>query len=342
MFFNRLFSYLTLICLIAGCGSKTMQAQNNSSDKPFWIENPDQKYPMSAFITALGVNQSKTAAENDALRGISQVFQSSVTSSVNLNDLKIETNESLNSTVSLIKDVTISSNNQLINTSVTDYYYDSGEDKHYVLAVMDKAKTRPLYKAQFDANNDQITKWLQTADSESDGFRKMGNYRNVADLLTANKALVEMLRVLGQLSLAHDEVITEQELNKKSNSVLEQLHVHIASSAGFPAKLRDGLQRELVNFGFKINPNVTKSALILTCDFQAEPLELPGNDAKFVSWTFSVKINRTSDSANVSVFEKSGRSGQLTIKAAEQRAQFNLEKIIKNEFSDFIKSELFQ
>ena len=75
---NKIILYLIIFGLLS-CGASTKTtASKNPDERPNWIDNPTSSYPDSKYLTATGLADTKTAAEDNARGNISKIFQSKI------------------------------------------------------------------------------------------------------------------------------------------------------------------------------------------------------------------------------------------------------------------------
>ncbi|MCL2193920.1 MAG: LPP20 family lipoprotein [Treponema sp.] len=157
------------------------------SARPSWINNPYGNFNRKAYIVAVGIGNSRRAAEMDALRGIASTLELNIRATEQITTLYWEVieNGATNWTQQTNLRSTIESSvrvDNLIGAGVRQHWPD-GRGNHYVLAVLNKARSVGLYSSRIEANQDVIRNLTNMPERNSiDGFARYQLAAAIADM----------------------------------------------------------------------------------------------------------------------------------------------------------------
>ena len=332
---------LLIILFLFSCQSSSkLEAQKTDGDKPIWIEKRERVFPSSLYLTAVGNGYTKQDAENDALNGISKIFNSTIDGSTQTIRKVSEGNDTFKKSLDLIRDIRVSTNTKLLNTDIKENYFDKEQGLHYAIAVMDKQRTRMIYQERIRENNGQVDKWINAVNGSSNSFEKLKYLGKSKELLNINILFAQMLKILGDIHTKAEDKYSLQTIEKKRNKILDTFIVEMNVSDGFPKSIKNEIESQLNQFGFKISNRNTN--IIVNCDYEHKETELAGNDAKFLNYSFKISFIEKNGNKEIASFEDSGRSGQLTLSAAKKKVELKIKKNIEKNFVSFINNDVLQ
>jgi hypothetical protein len=331
---------IIFIFLLSCQGGSKLEAQKKDSGQPEWVEKRERMYPSLIYLSAVGNGFSRQDAENDALNGISKIFNSTIDGSTQTIRKVNEDNESIKKSLDLIRDIRVSTNTKLLNTDIKENYFNEEQGTHYALAVMDKQRTRVIYQERIRENNGQVNNWMAAVSNSENQFEKLKYLGQSKELIDVNTLFAQMLKILGDIHTKAEDKYTLQMIEKERNTILDKFIVEINVSEDFPKSVRNEIESQLNQFGFKISS--TNSNILVNCEYKEEQTELAGNDAKFINYSFKVSFIEKTGNKEIASFEDSGRSGQLTLSAAKKKVELKIKKNIEKNLINFINNDVLQ
>ena len=180
--FSVLRATLPVLCLFIA--SAPIAAQ---TARPAWINNPYASFNRRAYVVAVGRGDSRHAAERDALRGIANVFGLNIQAAEKITTLYWEAVANGVTTWTQQTDLRTTieysvRRYNLIGAGVHQHWSD-GRGNHYVLAVLNKARSVGLYSNRIAANQDVIRNLTNMPERNSmDGFARYQLAATIADM----------------------------------------------------------------------------------------------------------------------------------------------------------------
>jgi hypothetical protein len=314
------------------------------SELPGWVENPDKFYPRDQYLVGLGVSTEKQVAENEGFNSIAKVFGAVVKVDEQIErkarEIESNTESSIEKSLNLIKQTNISTNQKLVNTKVVETYFDQEEKKFYVLVAMEKSTTADMCNTQISDNASSIKTWLTEFEKSTDNLDKVKILNKSSIILSINEQLKNVLQVLEKMHSDLDLGISKNDLEIKKLNLYKNFTIALNLEKSFPKKISDAIGKQLNSKGFATAKSKDKAKLMLTLDYKASQAEYPNNPAKFINWELSVTFSY--NDADIAVYQKNGRTGQVSFEQAQQKTEVQLLKIIAEEFPTFLENDLFK
>jgi predicted small secreted protein len=202
---------LLVAVLLAGCATSSGgsaatargQAMANANDLPEWYLNPQSVYPNEVFLTAVGTGDTRRDAEQQALAGLSQIFEAQVQVDARTSERYSEI-MSAQGTVSenevrLAQNTNVRSNQTLLNVQFGEAAVDETARVH-VIAYIERIPTGRVYMDLIETNGDQVERFLDEA-SRSNGMVREYSYVSAAAVVaSANRVLQDQLRIIAPAS----------------------------------------------------------------------------------------------------------------------------------------------
>lgn len=324
-----------------------MVANATMQDKlPNWVNNPGDKYAESMYLTGLGSSSNKNDAENDALKSIAKFFQSRITVDESVNkqtqELDAGDNSAFSKSMNIIKQVNVQSNVNLINTRIAENYYDQKNGKFFVLAVMEKASTATILEKQMADNATLAADWKSQLTTETTAANRLQTALRIQTLFKANRSIRSMYELLTPTPVADQFGMSESEVTKLLDDAKAAFPVFMKSGEDVPSATVKVIESQFSKAGFRLTNTKPSDGLIAEVSYTGEETASPDGSMKFIMWNIGIRFKRADNQQQLSVYEKSGRSGQLTTSAAKKRAELTIRKTLEKELPAFIQSSIFK
>lgn len=329
---------LIIFLSLNSCESKNLQKKDS---KPKWISSVESEYPNAFYLSSMGVSDSKNNAEKEALQGIASIFKVKIEANETFEKLVKETDlngkSAIEKTANVIKQISVSTNQNLINTKIEKYYFDEKNNKHYALAVMDKAMTAEILRSNFSSNNSIMKEWHNSLPELSDPD-KLKALNRLQKLLTANELLSDMISILEPAPFNEKSSYSRIYLTKLRHEISQQIPVLI-NFKSIPNAVESKVKQILVNYGFAISENVESSKIVVSGDFKQEKQEFDDSPNKFIFWNISIEFKYNDQI--IGSYSDNGRSGQLSFNAALKKAESAMTENLDSKLTVYIETELF-
>ncbi|MCK5781795.1 MAG: LPP20 family lipoprotein [Flavobacteriales bacterium] len=338
-----IYLFLTFSLLMISCGSSKKTQKTSVADKesemPSWINNYKNDYPDLLYLSSLGVSEYKGIAEKQAYEGIAAAFEVQIKSSQSSKEVTLEDDNSFSQTYSEVFDINTSTDQDLINVNTSESYFDAKTGKYYVLATLNKSQTSVMYQRDRSKLLDTSKSIYISSKQESDPLTKVALISNSISMLLEVNTIESKLRILDNSSMPADKFKSIHSLVLEREKILENVKVYIDNSDD---KVYSILKKEFTSLGFKVSLDKSKALLLADYSLVMNNSEVVSQDAKFVMWSLDVSLNHILKNHSFGTYSAKGRSSQLSYGAARERAYFDLEKKLDNEFKGFLISKILR
>ncbi len=170
-----------------------------AGDLPQWYLNPQDVYPSETFLTSIGSGDSRRDAEQQALAGLSQIFEAEISvdsrTSERYSELMTAQGSVSENEVRLAQDTSVRSNQTLLNVQYGEAAVDEMGRVH-VIAYIERLPTGRVYADLIEKNGDQVESFLQEAASSDDLVREYAYTSAAAVVSSTNEVLRDQLRII--------------------------------------------------------------------------------------------------------------------------------------------------
>ena len=195
-----------LILSLASCvspgGSASAPAQGGAGpagELPEWYLDPQIVYPTETFLTAIGSGDTRRDAEQQALAGLSQVFEAEVRvdqrTSERYSEIMGAQGNMSESEVRLAQDTNVRSNQTLLNVQFGEAAVDDLGQVH-VIAYIERLPTARVYSDLIETNGEQVELFLDESEAGGGLVRSYAYLSAAAVVSQANEVLREQLRII--------------------------------------------------------------------------------------------------------------------------------------------------
>lgn len=303
-----------------------------AQEKPSWIDAPQDKYPSSSYLTAVGTGDTRKAAENAAAANLSQIFQSTIKAEQTVNERYKELFTAPNQSTfegqsDVTKNITISTDQTLYNIQYPESYTDN-LGRTYVLAALERRPTAEIYEKKLAENEKQMVRYIEQHDASKDPVVRYANMNAASVFSDINASLRQQLVIIMPGSAyapasGYDAVKVQQMVNEARKG----LPFSIAISGDKEGKTAAIIKEMLSEMGFV---TAERGAITISGDVSFQEIDLKRPE-KYVRWSYKFSVVDPSGAAIVSLNEN-GREGHMTYEEAVNRALRTMKQKIKTNF----------
>lgn len=334
--------FIFLFVSLFSCGAAVKKnIESPQEGRPSWVDNPTEKYPDSRFLTAIGLGDIRTAAEDNARGNIAKIFQSDIKLDQTLVEDFKENEKEFSKSMNMLTQTNIKSNQSLKNIKIGESWFNSNEGRYYVLAYLNRQETAMIYTEEMDQNSLTAQEAYKQAQGTEMAFSRYAFLKKGQDALQINKYLEAQLRIISP----HNAYAEDTELQKKISDDLRKTKSEVTCAVITNGNLKESISaslRELVaKFGFPVVESVDDAKLVFTANTKTETtkLEAPGT---FYLYDLSIDMQDKINGKTVETFTAKGREGHLNESSALKRVSMALDKKISKDYykkiNKYIKS----
>lgn len=323
------------------CGStpQAVPAQKNPSD---WLTTYKTDYPKSQYLYYLGEAPYQTVAENNAKKGIAEMFSTRIQAETNSTEKTFEEGQTFRQSYASTSKVKTTSDLEIKNLQLSESFHDKQKGIYYTLATLHKMETAQIYESEIQALYNQIDQLYTTYKQNQDILAQLamiskaiGHYDEAGLLIPIHTVLNNGLGVLRQPQ------VTKAVLAKTQFELLNTITIYLDTSSFDDEKLSNMVQKQLNALGFKLQDAEENAMLSIQGSLNLEESSVENKDAKIINWFANVEIfDLRATKKQMGKYQSKGRASQLNYEAAKERAYFKLDKKINSDFSQFLISKL--
>jgi len=316
--------------MVLGC---TVTTSPVTAARPAWMENPQQKYPFSRYLTAVGEGDTLQAAEAIALGNLSKIFRSDVAVDERLTERYYELSGKKNyyqEQTQLDRDVTVRSAMQLLNVQYPERYTDTKTGRVYALATLNRAETAGIYVTRLKENNALTARFVARGDTASPAM-------TFAVLSAAVAVSADSRRLLEQLDILLPAAKNQVAMTYSHDDLVQRM-ADAAKAIGFSVEIAEDPQGKiakaitslLTEFGFTMSPSAESAFLRMKGSVGLERTDLGRQGLSFVRYTMQLDM-RDSSGKTVAALSEHGREGHVSETEAANRCIRSMESVIRRE-----------
>lgn len=303
---------------------------------PDWVSGKSSTYPSEFYITGVGSGDTRQEAQNQARAQIAEVFKvqlnarfvSNKTETLNGSNGKVN-GESVDLTRS---SVNVGIVKTLEGTEIADVWQDPNDMEYYALAVLDRQKASVRLADQIsglDTELVEIGREIDTAGSKLGKLHLLASRKNLAvrrqDLNSDYSILSSSGQGLPLPGFSADEASTEL-VRFCRNEIVFSLSAKGAGSKSAAQVLSDGLTSQGLVIGDSEN---APADFIIRVSSSLDPSNTPLDGWYYCWWDIGISIVDAETGSVITEVSKRGRSGQLTVRRAKDRAIYDMDKVVK-------------
>jgi hypothetical protein len=306
-----------------------------SSGQPKWIHNPYNVYDRQANVAAVGSGNSRQEAERNAFGNLVVLFGQSIHIDETLYTSyreAVRSGVTANWSQSTSLDSTIMTSaglDSLVGAEIGETWFD-GNNTHYAVAVMNKAKATQIYSDMIRSNQGIIENLTNISSAQRGTMESFARYRFAATIADINVSYGNLLSVIGSARYAQG-LKRGDEYRMEAAVIAREIPVSVTLLSGGniegSARVRDAFAKTLGEMGFATTTQNARYSLEINLSMTQES----GSQNTFVRYNVSANLNDTrTRQALIPVYNFTGREGQLDLPRAITRAITITERTINS------------
>ena len=309
-----------------------------ASVEPDWIDNWSKYYPDSQYIAVVGYGNTRSSADKNGMEQLAMFFSTTVNSETNTSSMNVINNNGeyfdSNSRNSFSLDSTVNVSVSGITGVTVKERWDNGKD-FYSLVILDKDRAKEYYVRSINNYANSIDRSF-LIDSSKLTFSGYYTILSIQSYLKSYEEAYKILSVVSPQSLLSVQGIPEKSIIQNLIDTLAyNLGLSVMASDDNWYKISSDVYSILSFFGIGIMEEDTRYSL--TPNLELTETTLPGNNLKFIKYNLDIKIRDNKENRILFSWNCSGREGQTSYIAAEERAMVAIRKKLNNEFSQKFK-----
>lgn len=304
---------------------------------PDWVTGKSSQYPDQLYITGVGSGDSRQEAENRARAQIAEVFK--VQLNARFTNNKTETLSGSNGNVNgQSVDITRSLVNvglvkTLEGSEIAEVWQNPQDMEFYALAVLNKQKASARIADRISALDTELVevgRQIDTSKSKLTKLRLLASRRNLAVRRQGLNSDYSILSSTGE-SLRLPGVSAEKASSDLTSFCQNEIRFSLNSIGAGSASAAQVVSDNLTSNGFVINGSGDKKPdFSISLSSNLEPSDTPLDGWYYCHWNISLSVVANETGAVILNVSKTGRSGQLTVARAKDRAVYDMDKVVKD------------
>lgn len=321
---------LTVGC--AGTPPVVRPAAAASSEVPAWYLNPAAVYPDEIYLTAVGTGDTRRAAEQQAMAGLSQIFEADIqvdmTTRERYADIVTAQGSFSESEVELAQTTNVQSAQRLLNVQTGEAAVDESGRVH-VIAYIERIPTGRLYLDLIEKNGAQVGYFLDEADNSPDLIRAYAYESAAAVVAAGNELLRYQLRIIApamerivQLPYDYNNV-----LRRRADAASRmRVAVNIGNDEG--GRVAGVVRQALGEERFPVDGS--NPVLRVGGRVSVEPVELSA-DFETVRWVLTLDVSGP-EGVSILTYDDQGRASAVTVESARSFAYRDIQDAVEKNF----------
>ena len=323
-----------LMAILSGCVTSPGSGTSSSAgqDMPDWFLNPQAVYADETFLTAIGTGDTRRDAEQQALAGLSQIFEARIQvdsrTSERYSEIMSAQGNVSESQVRLAQNTNVQSNQTLLNVQFGEAAVDDMGRVH-VIAYIERIPTGRVYMDLIETNGRQVNRFLDEADASSGLVRRYSYTSAAAVVASSNEVLRDQLRIISpgfsqMVSLSYDPDTVLQRRADLASSMRASVDITGDQGGRIAGLVREALSEERFPID-NAEPVLRISGAMRIEDGEAN------NDFQSVRWTLTLDMTGPNGSTLVT-FDDQSRASGISREAAVAFAYQDMEEAVEDEF----------
>ncbi len=323
---------VVVVACATSSGSAAASGSGSSGDLPEWYLDPQSVYPDEIYLVAIGTGDTRRDAEQQALAGLSQIFEARINvdarTSERYRELMSAQGNVTESEIRLAQDIDVRSNQTLLNVQFGEAAVDEAARVH-VIAYLERLPTARVYVDLIETNGRQVESFLTQADTSDELVREYAYVSAAAVVSASNAVLQDQLRIIspGFSEIAQLPYDPDAVLRRRAD-VASQMRVSVDvagdQNGRIASLVREALSEERLPVGAD-NP-----VLVVTGRVGIEPAQTSA-DFESVRWTLTLGMADRAGRTLVTYDDQSRASG-ISQEAATAFAYRDMEEAVEREF----------
>lgn len=320
-----------------------VNAQNKGgSGTPDWVRDPYKKFDQQTNVAAVGIGNSREAAEKDALGKLVAIFGQSIQVDEKISTsyreavqsgaaAKWSENTAIDNTIQ-----TSAGMDSLIGAEIGDTWYD-GKNNYYAVAVLNKTRALQTYSNMIRANHAIIDNLVNMAAAEKNSLDGFARYQFAAMIADMSFSYGNLLSSIGAHSFAQG-LKKGDDYRLEARNIAKSIPVGITVKNDKSGRIQGAFAKVLSDAGFRSGGN--NSRYILDVNVSVSPVDFPNNANKFARIELGANLTDTASKAVLLSYNFNLREGFSTMAEAENRCFLTAERKISEEYKDILSTYL--
>lgn len=331
-------SSLVIVVLLAGCAGVPTGSGGTGSPAargqqlPEWYLNPSAVYPDAVYLTAVGTGDTRRDAEQQALAGLSQIFEADIevdmTTRERYREIMSAQGNLSETEVELAQTTNVRSAQTLLNVQMGEAAVDDSGRVH-AIAYIERIPTGRLYMDLIEKNGDQVARFLNEAEQSDNRIREYAYVSAATVVATGNELLRDQLRIIApamgqviQLPYVYEDVLRERA------DLASQMRVAVAIDNDEGDRV-GGVVRQAL--GAERFPVASENPVLRVIGrVGVEPVEL-SPDFESVRWILNLALSGV-DGVTLISYDDQGRASAVTTESAIAFAYRDIEAAVQQNF----------
>jgi len=332
-------------CVTANAQSKGVSNTGTSGNAaPAWISDPYKKFNQQTDVAAVGIGNSRQAAEKDALGKLVAIFGQSIQVDEKVSTFYQEAvqsgaaaswseNTAIDNTI-----VTSAGMDSLVGAEIGDTWYD-GKTSYYAAAVLNKTKALQIYSNMIKTNQTMIDNLVNMPAAGKNSLDGFSRYQFAAALADINISYGNLLSSIGAPSFAQG-LKRGDDYRLEAQNIAKAIPVGITVKNDKSGRIQGAFAKAFADFGFRSGG--TGARYVLAVNINTSPVELANQVNKFTRIELTADLTDTSVNAVLLPFNFTSREGHATQSEADNRAYVAAERKINEEYPQLLSDYLSQ
>lgn len=318
--------------------------------KPTWVDGQSLEYPPAQYLTGVGQADNRSSAEDQAYAAVARIFKAEVASYAKDRESysMVESHGIENTERRLTIDsvTNVSTEKVLENVRIMDNWYDSDNDLHHALAVMNRSQAEASLIDKLAELDREIIAEIAEARQATDKLAKVRALFKAGQNTILREAYNMDLRVIrhsGQgvpSAYRPNELFSELEQFLATNLVLA---VHVSGEQADLAQhaLVEGLLRE----GLYVRTQTSEGdtgfmELLIRGTVRLFPIQVGDPHFKYVRWCSDFEVLNLVTRQVIGAVARGGKEGHLTEGEAMAKTLRVMQQEVSSEVAKAIAAQI--
>jgi hypothetical protein len=339
------FTFVLVTCATASASRVSSANYVNDlsrSMEPNWVRDPYSKYDRQVFIAAVGMADSRAAAEKKAIGSLIAIFDQNIQVDEKLSTSYQETvkngaiaNRSENTTVDTAISVSTGMSS-LIGVEIGDVWND-GKNSFYAVAFLNKAKASQVYSEMVMSNQAMIDSLVNIPIDEKNTMNGLARYQYAAKVADMTKPYLNLLSVIGGSVPAFK---SGNDYRLEASIISKAIPVGIIVQNDKSGRIHVAFAKAFYDLGFVIGGD--NSPYLLEANVITAPAVFPNNPNGLFFTRIALNADLKDAKAGTVLLSYSfiTRDGHTTQEEADNHVYMTVERQINREYATKLNNYL--
>lgn len=312
------------------------QNVNTNTKQPAWVNNPQNTYPSSRYLSAVGSGRSTGDAENAAIAAIARIIKQNVSSSVTTREKDMVSSTGTAFNQASIDEIieTYSVVDALVGVRIGEFWWDKN-DIVYAIAYVDKQEAAQYYTKKINENERLIMEKIALAKASQGQFSSFSTALQSLSLAEENEQYIDILYAMDPnaaraRAFQYGSVASVKDL---SYTLAQNIAIDISVVGDDDRRIGATLSTMLSRYGFKPVAGLSNAHYLL--DAAVSYVDVPADRNFFVRFIFSANLKEKKTDKILLPYSNNKREGHINAEGAKERAIQSLLTSIQEEYAGF-------